>query len=217
MLSIVTAFFLLLSIGIRAQEPQLEGGLSVFLKNNTIYPPYSLQHCIQGTIDIGFKLNSTGKVYYATVIRGIGTDLDDEALRLIKLSSGKWKVPLNHDTLALVIVPIQFTLKDNGCERSDKNTIAMAIRAYKAETELINVILNFYRSKEKGTYTAEDELKILKLKSELGIDDEYLEAKINVGLEKVNQGNKQGACDDFKFVKYMGSDKANALLSKYCN
>ncbi|MES2651426.1 MAG: energy transducer TonB [Bacteroidota bacterium] len=216
-MNIIAITLLLFSMGLNAQEPQLEGGLPAFLKSNTIYPAYSMQNCIQGTIDVGFKLNAKGEVYYATVTRGIGTDLDDEALRLIKLSSGKWNVPLNHDTLALVLIPMNFTLKDYGCEGKDKNAIAMAIRAYKAETELISLIQNFYRNKEKGEFNAEDEPKILKLKAELEIDDEYLEDKITTGQKKLKQGDKRGACDDFNFVKYMGSDKANALLSKYCN
>ena len=112
---------------------------------------------------------------------------------------------------------MRFTLKGYGCENRDKNSIAMAIRAYKAEKELTNVILNFYRGKENGKYNVEDEPKILKLKVELEIDDDYLQGKINAGLKKIKQGDKQGACDDFNFVKYMGSDKADALLSKYCN
>lgn len=216
-MNIITSFLLLLSFGVRAQEPQLEGGLSVFLKENTIYPAYSLQNCIQGTIDVGFKLNAKGQVYYAAISNGIGTDLDDEALRLIKLSSGKWNVPLNHDTLALVLIPMSFTLKGYDCERKDKNAIAMAIRAYTAQNELTNVILNFYRQKEKGIYNAEDEPKISKLKAELGVDDDYLDDKIKAGLKKVKQGDKQGACADFNFVKYMGSNKADELLSKHCN
>jgi hypothetical protein len=217
MVNIITAFLLLLSISIKAQEPQLDGGLSAFLKDNTLYPPYSLQNCIQGTINVGFKLNKKGEVYYAAVISGIGTDLDDEALRLIKLSSGKWEVPVNHDTLTLVLVPMNFSLKDYDCERKDKTAIAMAIRAYKIETELTNVILNFYRNKEKGVYNAKEEPRILNLKSELGIDDEYLDRRVTAGLKKMKQGDNQGACDDFKFVKYMGSDKADALLAKHCN
>ncbi len=217
MVNIITTFFILISMSLKAQEPELEGGLSAFLKNNTIYPPYSLQNCIQGTIEVGFKLNSKGEVYYAAVTKGIGTDLDDEALRLVKLSSRKWNVPLNHDTSTLVLIPMGFTLKGYGCESKDKNTIAMAIKAYKAEDELTNVVLNFYRNKEKGIHNAEDESKILALKAELEINDEYLENKLNAGLKKIKQGDKQGACIDFNFVKYMGSDKANALLAKYCN
>ncbi|MEJ5994067.1 energy transducer TonB [Pedobacter sp. Du54] len=174
MVNILTAFLVCLSIGIYAQEPQLQGGLSVFLKENIVYPRYSLQNCIQGTVDIGFKLNKKGEVYYATITNGIGTDLDDEALRLIKLSSGKWNVPLDHDTSTLVLVPINFTLKGYDCERKDKYAIAKAISAYKVEAELINVIVNFYRNKQKGVFNAVEESKILKLRSDLGIDDEYL-------------------------------------------
>lgn len=217
MINFISIFLLLLSMAVKAQEPQLQGGLKIFLERNTIYPPYSLQNCIQGIIDVGFKLNSKGEVYYAVVKRGIGTDLDDEALRLIKLSSGKWKVPINHDTLALILIPLEFSLKNYDCEGKDKTAIAMAIRAYKAETELTNVVLNFYRNKENGKYSAEDEPKILKIKAELQIDDDYLESKINAGLKKLKQGDKQGACADFNFVKYMGSDKASALLAKHCN
>ncbi len=216
-MNFLTAIFLLISMAIKAQEPQLEGGLDRFLKDNTIYPRYSQDNCIQGVVNVGFKLNAKGQVYYAVVTNGIGTDLDDEALRLIKLSSGKWNVPLNHDTLALVLVPMSFSLKGYDCERKDKNTIAMAIRAYKVETELINVIQNFYRSKEKGIYDAPEEPKILKLKEELGIDDEYLDRRVTAGLKKLRQGDKQGACTDFNFVKYMGSDKADTLLAKNCN
>lgn len=216
-MNLIPTLLFLFSMSLSAQEPELEGGLSAFLKQNTIYPSYSMQNCIQGTVDVGFKLNAKGEVYYATITRGMGTDLDDEALRLIKLSSGKWNVPLNHDTLALVLIPMSFSLRDYGCESRDKNAIAMAIRAYKAETELTTLILNFYKNKEKGKFNSEDEPKILQLKAQLEIDDEFLDAKVAAGMKKIRQGDKQGACIDFNFVKYMGSDKANAALSKYCN
>ena len=174
MVNILTAFLVLLSVAIKAQEPQLEGGLPAFLNENTIYPRYSLQNCIQGTVDIGFKLNKKGEVYSATISKGIGTDLDDEALRLIKLSSGKWNVPLNHDTLSLLLLPINFSLKGYECERKDKKAIALAISAYKVEAEAINVIVNFYRNMKKGVANAAEEPKIVKLREELGIDDDYL-------------------------------------------
>ncbi len=216
-MNMLTAFLIFFVLGSKAQEPTLEGGLTEFLKKNTIYPAFSLQNCIQGTVDVSFKLNLKGEVYAANVVRGIGTDLDDEALRLIKLSSGKWILPNNHDTLSTVLIPMNFTLRDYGCENRDKKAIAMAIRAYQAEAELENIILNFYKNKEKGNSSPDEELKILKLKSELEIDDAYLEAKIETGLKKIKQGDKEGGCMDFNFVKYMGSDKADTMLAKYCN
>jgi TonB family protein len=217
MINTLTTLLIFLALGVNAQEPQLVGGLTSFIKKNTIYPAYSLQNCIQGTVNIGFKLNAKGEVYAANVVRGIGTDLDDEAIRLINLSSGKWILPANHDTLSLILIPIGFSLQGYGCESRDKNAIATAIRAYKAETALIDIIQAFYKSKEAGNYNPEEEQKINKLKSDLDIDDAYLEERIEVGLKKIKQGDKRGACMEFNFVKYMGSDKASALLAKYCN
>jgi TonB family protein len=215
-MNILATLLIFIVLGANAQEPQLAGGLTNFIKKNTIYPGYSLRNCIQGTVDVGFKLNTKGEVYAAKVVRGIGTDLDDEAIRLINLSSGKWVLPAKHDTLSLIMIPIAFSLQGYGCEGRDKNAIAMAIHAYKAETALINIVQTFYKNKEAGEYSLEEEQKINKLKADLDIDDGYLNERIEVGLKKIKQGDNRGACAEFNFVKYMGSDKADVLLAKYC-
>lgn len=217
MLKLVAAFLFLVSFSARAQQPQLKGGLASFITQNTIYPPYALHNCIQGVITVQFNLNAKGEVYNAAVSNGLGIDLDDEALRLIKLSSKKWIVPNNHDTTAVLVVPVNFTLQGYDCERATKSDIAMAIKAYKDDEALTQVVTNFYKNKEKGTVNDADEAKILVIKRDLGIDDAYLEEVIATGQKKLKQGDKQGACKDFTFVKYMGSDKADQLLAKYCN
>lgn len=217
MLKLVAAFLFLVSFSAKAQQPQLKGGLSAFVAQNIIYPPYALHNCIQGVITVQFKLNAKGEVQEAKVSNGLGIDLDDEALRLIKLSNKKWTVPVNHDTTAVLIVPVNFTLQGYDCEQATKSDIAMAIRAYKNEETLTEVVTNFYKNKEKGKTNAEDEAKIVKIKKDLGIDDEYLAEVIAMGQKKLKQGDKEGACKDFNFVKYMGTDKADQLLSKYCN
>ena len=212
----LAAFLILFSLSVKAQQPELKGGLTAFVKNNTIYPSYSKSNCLQGIINVGFKLNTKGEVYYSLVTSGLGTDLDDEALRLIRLSSRKWTVPKTHDTTSLLVVPINFTLNGYDCDRVSKADIAFAIKVYKNEEELTKVVTNYYQNKEKGTAKLEDEARILLIKNQLGIDDEYLGERIDAGLKKIKQGDKQGACEDFNFVKYMGSDKANDWLTKYC-
>ena len=209
-------FLLFISLSVKAQQPELKGGLSSFVKSNTIYPAYSLKNCIEGTVHVGFKLDVQGNVYYSTVTKGIGTDLDDEALRLIRLTNGKWTVSSNHDSLALIVVPVNFKLSGYDCNYKIKSEIALAIKVYNDNEELKKVVLNFYRNKENGTSRPEDEVKILRIKNELEIDEEYLNSRIELGLKKIKQGDKQGACEDFNFVKYMGSDKANDWLNKYC-
>lgn len=217
MFNIVTSFLLLICFSAQAQQPEMKGGLATFLKSNLIYPSYSRQNCIQGAVNVGFKLNSKGEIYFSTVNKGMDTDLDDEALRLIRMTSGKWIMPATHDSLTLMIVQVNFSLDGFDCARKDKREIAQAIAAYKAEEELASVVSNFYKNKEKGNFKPEDESKILRIKNELEINDEYLSNKIEAGLKKIKQGDKQGACEDFNFVKYMGSDKANEMLAKYCN
>lgn len=216
MFRILIIFLTLVSFSVKAQQPQLKGSLAGFLKENIIYPPYSRFHCIQGIVKVGFKLNAKGEVYYAALTNSVGADLDEEALRLIKMSSGKWQVPTSHDTTTLIVVPVNFSLTGYDCERASKTEIALAIKNYKDEQELKYFIMNFYRNKENGVFKPGDELKIIALKNEIGIDDTYLENRIEMGQKKIKQGDVNGACEDFKFVKYMGSDKANDLLLKYC-
>lgn len=216
MFKILAAFILIFSVTAKAQQPVIKGGVATFFKNNTVYPPYALHNCIQGTVTVGFKLTKNGQVFNAAITKGLGADLDAEALRLLRLSSKNWVLPLNYDTTVTVIVPINFTLKDYNCEQRNKKDIALALASYKLDEELTNLVLNFYRNKEKGIYKPEDEPKINGFKAQLGITDEYLEQKIKDGLKKQRQGDFVGACQDFNFVKYMGSGKADELLAKYC-
>jgi hypothetical protein len=217
MARIFLALFLLTGFGLKAQ-PVLKGGLENFVANNKIYPLYSLQNCIQGGVTIGFKLNNKGEVFYSEVRRGLGTDLDDEALRLIRMSSGKWTMPQDHDSTVVILAPINFKLSGYDCANKSKEEIRQAIRNYKTNQGLTDAVLNFYKKVKAGSkFTKEEENKIIALKKSLGYDDEYLNSRINDGKKKLKQKDKQGACEDFLFVKYMGSDLADELLAKYCN
>lgn len=215
MTKLLLAFFVLSGFTLKAQ-PVMKGGLEAFVKANNIYPRYSLHHCIQGTVIISFKLNKNGEVYYSKVSSGIGTDLDDEALRLIRMSSGKWIVPQDHDTTVSVIAPIKFSLSGYDCDKKSPEEIKRAIIAYKTNEDLSNSIQNFYKNKEKGTYREDEEPRFVALKEELGYNDDYFKERIADGLKKIKQKDKQGACEDFLFVKYMGSNLADEMLEKYC-
>lgn len=215
MVRILLAFFVLSAFTLKAQ-PVIKGGLEAFVIANHVYPRYSLYNCIQGTVTISFKLNKSGEVYYSRINSGIGTDLDDEALRLIRMSSGKWLVPQGHDTTVSLIAPITFSLSGYNCSDKDPQEINQAILAYRSNAALSNSILNFYRNKEKGTYKKEEEARFVALRNELGYDDEYFKERIRDGLKKLKQKDRQGACEDFLFVKYMGSDLADEMLAEYC-
>lgn len=212
---ILTLSLFLLALCTKAQ-PVIKGGLENFISSNIIYPAYSYQNCIQGTISISFKLNRSGEVYSSKVSSGPGIDLDDEALRLIRLSSGKWKVPDDYDTAYVLVVPVNFKLSSEDCNRVSQSEMNKAIAAYKANAGLTDAITNFYRNKAAGKYNEAEEPRIQALKKELGYDDEYLAKRIREGQKKLKQKDRQGACEDFLFVKYMGSTLADELLEQYC-
>jgi len=216
MSKILLTLFLLMGLNVVAQ-PSLKGGLESFVMNNKIYPRYSLQNCIDGTVTISFKLNKAGEVYFSKIQKGIGTDLDDEALRLIRLSSGKWTVPADHDTTVSVVVPINFKLSGDDCRNKSQKDIKQAIEIYKTNVGMTDAVLNFYRHKATGKFTAEEERRIEALKASLGYDEAYMQMRINDGLKKLKQKDRQGACEDFMFVKNMGYDLADEQIAKYCN
>jgi TonB family protein len=215
MKKILTIFLLFLCLCTKAQ-PVLKGGMENFINEHIIYPAYSYQNCVQGTIRISFKLNKLGEVYSSSVSSGPGIDLDQEALRLIRLSSGKWEVPEGYDTTYVIVAPVNFRLASEDCNRVSQQDMNRAIAVYKANQGLTDAITNFYRNKAQGKYNEAEEKKVIALKTELGYDDDYLNKKIEEGQKKLKQKDRQGACEDFLFVKYMGSALADDLLEKYC-
>jgi TonB family protein len=212
---ILTIVFLFFGFVLKAQ-PALKGGLDAFINENIIYPAYSYQNCVQGTIRISFKINRLGEVYSSKVSSGPGIDLDQEALRLIRMSSGKWKVPADYDTTYVLVAPVNFRLASEDCNRVSQSDMNKAIAAYKANEGLTDAITNYYRNKAQGKSNEAEEKKVSALKAELGYDDDFLNKKIEEGQKKLKQKDRQGACEDFLFVKHMGSTLADDLLAKYC-
>jgi TonB family protein len=209
--------FIFLCYGFTAfAQPELKGGLETYIRTHLVYPAYSLQNCIDGQVKIAFKLNLAGEVLSSNIQQGLGTDLDQEALRLIRKSTGKWVVPDGYDTTAIVVIPVNFKLEGINCANKSKVAVQQAITAYQSQQGLEDAILNYYRKKEAGKADAAEESRYIALKRELGYDEEYMQHKLEMGAEKLKQNDKQGACEDFKFVKYMGFDLADEMIRQHC-
>jgi len=98
--------------------PSFPGGdvaLMKFIKDNMIYPPEALKNRIEGKVIIQFVVTKTGKVGKVKVVRSVNKELDQEAVRLIKMlpdfSPGRNNVgePVN----VWYILPVIFKLPDN--------------------------------------------------------------------------------------------------------
>ena len=203
----------------QTDQPQFKGGqnnLHSFIKNHLIYPEFSKANCLQGTINVSFKLDKQGNIYDSEVQKGYGIDLDDEALRIVRLSSGKWIIPANYDTTTAVVLPVNFSLKDYECEQRDKDQLNAAISAYHARTDLTKAILNFYDKMAAGEAKAGEEAEILALKNQLGYNEKYINRLYKQALRKLKQGDKESACEDFQTVRRLGSELADKSIKANC-
>lgn len=200
-------------------QPTYKGGqknLNSLIINNMIYPEYAKQNCLQGTIEVSFKVDKKGRVVESHVDKGPGIDLDKEALRIVRLTSGRWIVPEDYDTTVALVMPINFSLKEYNCERISKDDLKASIAAYKAREDLTNAVMNFYDKKATGQYDSSDELQIEELKEQLGYNEKFINRTLRQAQQKIRQGDRQGACEDLNFVRRIGSNRADKLLAENC-
>lgn len=219
-MNMLISFFILLLSPFMDDQPVFKGGqnkLTVFIYNNLIYPEYSRDNCIQGTVQVSFKLNQEGKIYYSEVSKGFGIDLDQEALRIVRLTSGKWVMPANHDTTISMVLPVNFSLKDYKCEERSKDEINAAISAFNGREGLKNVVFNYYALKLNGKNNPADEARIEVIKLQLGFDNKFIDRLLKQAQNKLKQGDKQGACEDFQTIRLLGSDKSEQFITLHCN
>jgi Ca-activated chloride channel family protein len=102
--------------GATEQMPEFIGGktgLEAFITASLIYPQLAKENGISGTVYLSFTVDKKGNVSDIKVIRGIGGGCDEEAIRIIKLTSGKWTPgTLKGKPSKIVLnIPVNFTLK----------------------------------------------------------------------------------------------------------
>jgi len=200
-------------------QPSFKGGaqaLDRFLTDDIVYPEYSRQNCIPGTVKVRFRLDSLGKVSEASAIDGLGIDLDDEAVRVIKMTSGKWQLPANYNTNNNIVLPIRFVPDNAHCINATNASITLAIANYQSRQELQNAVTNYYKNKYIGKADTTKETRIIILKKQLGYNDDFITDVLEQANKKLKQGDKDGACEDWDFIHNIGSDRADEFIKRYC-
>jgi TonB family protein len=96
--------------------PVFPGGLEKFYEligKNIRYPSEARRNGIQGRVIVSFIIEKDGTLTNVKVIRGIGDGCDEEAIRIIKLSS-PWMPGIQNGNLVRVsyTVPIGFSLSN---------------------------------------------------------------------------------------------------------
>jgi TonB family protein len=171
---------------------------------------------LQGKIYVAFQLDKTGNVYNSKVQKGLGIDLDQEALRLIRLTSGKWEVPADYDINSQLVIPVSFSLKNYNCNDRSSDEIGKAVELYRNRLALENVLTNYYRNQYEGKINQQNEIEIINIKNDLGFDDKFINDKLREAKQKFKQGDKEGACESWYFVKYIGSNAADEMIAGNC-
>ncbi len=90
-----------------------ETGFREYIRDNLNYPQIALENGISGKVLVQFVVDQKGNVIDVQVVRGVDASLDNEALRLIKSSSGLW-VPGKQREKAVKVkftFPITFKLQ----------------------------------------------------------------------------------------------------------
>jgi len=95
--------------------PEFYGGLQSmykYISSNINYPPNAMQMGRQGKVHISFVVEKDGTISSVVLLRGIGNECDEEALRVVK-QMPKWKPGRQRGKLVRVQfhLPISFKLR----------------------------------------------------------------------------------------------------------
>lgn len=94
-------------------KPEYNGGnkgLKEFFKKNLVYPGSLKKAGITGVVFVQFIVDKNGNVKMIKIIKGLHPDADREAIRLIKLTNGKWKPGTRNGNAVdmQMIIPVKF-------------------------------------------------------------------------------------------------------------
>ena len=96
----------------RPEFPGGEAGLRRYIAQSVRYPAVSQENGIQGRVYVSFVVNSKGYVQEIKLARGVDSDLDYEAIRVVK-QMPRWK-PGKQDGKVMnvpITIPINFVLQ----------------------------------------------------------------------------------------------------------
>lgn len=92
---------------------EAETGFREYMLHNLDYPEIAIQNDVSGKVFVEFIVDQKGNIIDARVVRGVDASLDNEALRLIRATSGMWSPGKQRDKPVKVrfIFPVTFRLQ----------------------------------------------------------------------------------------------------------
>ena len=96
------------------QMPQFNGNMGLWLRDNLKYPIIAQENGIMGRVFVAFVVEKDGSITDVEVAKSVDPSLDEEAIRVVKTMSGKWR-PGKIDGVPVRVaytMPINFTLSN---------------------------------------------------------------------------------------------------------
>ena len=113
-LALIEGFTAIDPVEQNAEFPGGKNAMRSFFKNNIVYPTSAIKDKVSGRVFCRFVIKKNGKVKRVKIVKGIREDLNNEALRVLKLMP-EWKPcrmfggKVSKQQLA---IPIVFTLPE---------------------------------------------------------------------------------------------------------
>ncbi len=84
-----------------------------FINTNINYPLVARENGIAGTVYTNFIVDETGNIMDLKILRGIGGGCNEEAFRVIQLTSGKWSPAINNGKVVQMkyTIPVKYQLE----------------------------------------------------------------------------------------------------------
>ncbi len=179
---------------------QFKGGdneLHKYIVENTKYPKNAKQYCISGKVYVKFIVDSLGNLNTVEALNSLGYGCDEEAVRVIKSTTGKWKPGIKNNKPINIAykIPIRF--------EANENCLPFYFEYLEAGDKLF----------EKDKYHK----AIIEYNKILEISPYNPDALFKRGLSKLSISDTAGACYDWNKIPKVLNDKAKAYLLKYCD
>jgi len=103
-----------MSLSALDKQPEFPGGeknLLAFLTKNIHFTPAAIGEEISGRVFVSFIINTKGEIESIKILRGLGYGLDEEVIRVLKLSPA-WKPGVfgGRSVSTMMNLPVNFTL-----------------------------------------------------------------------------------------------------------
>ncbi len=196
------------------EMPAFKGGeeaLFRFLASSVIYPLNAKEKNIQGTVYVTFTVNTKDSLTDIKVIKGVCSDIDLEAIRVITLSNGHWNHGSQNGKAVNVsmMLPIKFALASgsggnvflNTESTSNQRILARDINfnngiMYLSENKLEEALIAFKKAREYDYSDAEIVYRI---------------ATVYFQMKEEHKG-----CNYLRKVKQLNSSMGDELFKQNC-